>query len=160
MLFYIEEIPSSRSSCGVFLSRSALYADDASKVYPLGVYAFLYEWNTEQPLLLRGIFLTWCFIYRSKCPSRYKTKKEHINVFFFHFVARGGFEPSTPWVWTMCSSQLSYLAMCYFIDLRPCLATDYVSIQNRVIIVKRIFKNLLVIWRGQIFKVTATPMLR
>ena len=41
-------------------------------------------------------------------------KKRTLSDSLFELVARGGFEPSTLRVWTVCSSQLSYLAiLCY-----------------------------------------------
>ena len=45
-------------------------------------------------------------IYSKKLSKTFDKFKRAFNI-----VARGGFEPSTPRVWTACSSQLSYLAI-------------------------------------------------
>ena len=47
-----------------------------------------------------------------------KLHKKRTQTRSFTVVAREGFEPTTPRVWTVCSSQLSYLAI-YYIVCKP-----------------------------------------
>ena len=73
-------------------------------IYPiiqLCKYFLLFFW-TKKGMYVLPLIRTCFSIFRQK-----KTRKN----FFRVFVARGGLEPSTPRVWTACSSQLSYLAI-------------------------------------------------